>query len=717
MLNIIPPAARKGVLLALGIACFGTVALGAALLSHSTTSPSPPSEQTMLLNLDRVPEEVVLRDNEWRLARHVEPGRHVLELGSAKPGDAVRFSVTLRRMASTLPQFEVYVGESKVKTFRLTTAGSWEDHRVVVPASAHEGAACRIYVDSAASLWISACELVRNEPRTPNVLVFLIDTLRPDHLGAYGYHRKTSPAIDSLAADGITFTQAVSQSSWTRPAVASLLTSTYPAVHGAKDRADVLRGDLPTIAEAFRAVGYETVGLMSNPSCLPTWGFGRGFSRYIDVDSAVVEADKDARVVGEALDVLHNVSGRPWFLYCHAIGPHSPYEPPAPYDRRFVSRASEGQGPEAELARVVDLYDGEIGFTDHQLKRIIEELKSTGQYDNTLIVVVSDHGEAFGEHGDMGHGSSLYDEQIRVPLVVKLPGGKHAGTVHDGLVELVDVAPTLLDTLKIAVPDRFQGVSLAKAMTGHASIGDEDRIGYASLFLEKKSVYAARTAALKYVDDVAENRTLWFDLARDPRETRPLPQEPSGGERLVRYTSKIISSGDSGLCILVTGSLLDHHVITGTVSGDELGPHELRYPANNGEVTRTQGGLNFRIVTSPGPEAPADLVEWHETGAEQNSARLRIAIPPSAPFTLTLELDGKPMPPDYVFCGADKISRRLDASPFLPTDIAADPKGFFPDALPRRLAVYVWYVTLNETIPDSDLEPRMADALKALGYL
>jgi hypothetical protein len=299
-------------------------------------------------------------------------------------------------------------------------------------------------------------------------------------------------------------------------------------------------------------------------------------------------------------------------------------------------------------------------------------------------------------------------------LLVKLPNSARKGTRVDDTVEIIDIAPTVLDFTNLTPPATFQGVSLAPLVNGEPMA---PRPAYASLFLEKRSAYAGRNTQWKYVHDIAGHAASWYHLTADPLEQRPLPEAPPQQAPLARFAAKISADGEKGLHILVTGSLREEHLIEGTVQADTLGEYSLHYLANNGEVNRTPEGLSFRIATSPGPDSPLDIVSWHEEGAEQNHAHLRMALDRNSPVRVSLRLDGSPAPESMVFVGPAKTPQALDNTELVPRDLTAGPQLFYPSALPRRLAVYLWYVPGPETVADRDLEPAMAEALRNLGYL
>jgi arylsulfatase A-like enzyme len=669
-------------------------------------------ENIQAIDLDRMHSSTKLRNRVWRECKSVPPGTWLLHEGRVPEDAILRIGLAPKGIPVSPPEVRVYCGDAQVAGITVEDYLAWTDVRIDL--ARFEGQECHIVVESPVNLWLTYCELAQAQRRRPNVLVYLIDTLRPDHLSCYGYARETTPNIDALASDGVIFTEMISQSSWTRPAVASLFTSTYPSVHGVMDRADILPDEFETLPKIFHQSGYETAAFMANVTCLPMWGFGPGFRQFVDVDSTVVSGTKDAQVADSVIDALRLAKGRPWFFYVHNFGPHSPYDPPSPYNTRFVSPAACGDGPEAERAHLVDLYDGAIAFTDAQFGRIVETLKKLDRYDDTWIVVVSDHGEALFEHDEWGHGTSLYDEQIRIPCVIKPPRNLDFEGEREGIAELIDIAPTLLDLADLRVPDGFQGRSLRDRLEGAPAT---DRSAFSSIYLEQQNQYGARNCRAKYVYDAAAHHPVWFDLLSDPGELNALDQAPEYGASLAQFASTHAASNRSGLHILMTGGLEEDRTFEGTISGDGLGPFDLRYAAQNGEARLTDDGLTFRVATSPNEDGPYGIMEWYEAIGELNNAHLVVQVDPEEPVVATVTFDGMPIPSGMVYLGADKRHVPLNGAELRIEDIEANSDAFNPADLPSEHAVYLWYVPAVDTIDDEFLEPDMVEAMKALGYM
>jgi arylsulfatase A-like enzyme len=327
-------------------------------------------------------------------------------------------------------------------------------------------------------------------PNAPSILLIMVDTLRADHLSSYGYGAGRTPNIDSLATDGVRCAHTFSQASWTRPSVATILTSLYPSSHGAVHKADMLPDRVDTVAEVLSRGGYYTAGFADNVNVSPSFNFGQGFAdyRYLAPDlffhanepAAQLTLYSGLRLVRErflarrvdvhnyyqpAEVVTDTVIGwldspaakqGPFFLFAHYMDPHDPYFV-HPFNGEGYARVANPNPPASEADKYRQLYDGEIAYLDEHLGRLFADLKRRGLYDKMLIVLTGDHGEEFHEHGGWWHGTTLYDEQIHVPLILKPPAGGARGGVIDELTTSLDITPTILATAGLAVPPVMQG--------------------------------------------------------------------------------------------------------------------------------------------------------------------------------------------------------------------------------------------------------------------
>jgi arylsulfatase A-like enzyme len=312
-------------------------------------------------------------------------------------------------------------------------------------------------------------------PKRPSVLLIVIDTLRRDHVGCYGYSRDTTPQIDRLAAVSWRYTHAFSQAPWTTPSIGALLSSRYPSELGISAAPDRLPDRYVLLAEALKAQGYATAAVISHYFLGSKWNFNQGFDRFDESNVLGHAKVSSPGVTDTAISIVDEHRRRdpdqPLFLFVHYFDPHYDYIEHEGF--RFSDPAYHGPVASgtvytdllamlpkltpADVAHLVDLYDSEIAFTDSHVGRLLDHLRELGTFDDTLIVLTADHGEEFRERGAIGHGQSLYNELIRVPLLVKYPGS--GGGVVEGNVGLIDVYPTLLDYMGIAATEELSGRS------------------------------------------------------------------------------------------------------------------------------------------------------------------------------------------------------------------------------------------------------------------
>jgi len=330
-----------------------------------------------------------------------------------------------------------------------------------------------------------------SRPTAPNIILVIIDTLRADALGSYGAAATASPALDAFAREAVRFENTYAQSSWTRPSIATILTSLYPSEHGAIHKMDALPDGVTTLAEALRANSYWTAGFVSNINVAPVFNFQQGFDEYTYLapdfyfwatDSTtqlaiykglrlarerflrdriyVYNYYQDAKVVTEAVAqwVEHNPP-TPFFLFIHFMDPHDPYFE-HPYNGRGVARVSNPDPPASRRDELHALYAGDVAYLDQHLGGLFSRLKSAGLYDNTIIAVTADHGEEFQEHGGWWHGTTLYQEVVHVPLIVKREHEERAGQVESRVARTLDIAPTLMAAAGLKSPREFAGRDL-----------------------------------------------------------------------------------------------------------------------------------------------------------------------------------------------------------------------------------------------------------------
>jgi arylsulfatase A-like enzyme len=369
------------------------------------------------------------------------------------------------------------------------------------------------------------------ETRRINVVLVVIDTLRRDHLAAYGYARETTPVLSAIAREGTRF-DALSPSSWTKPATASLLTGLHPLRHQTFGRVDRLPDSAVTLAERLSAFGYDTLGLSANGWVARAFGFAQGFRRFVEEPVERAHAVDLVRQVQPDIARLRE----PFFLYAHFVDPHLPYDPSTdwrgeplvgsrPVELAEVDATHSGARPAALLRRARDLYDGEVRGADSGLGMIIESLRRRGVLERTLVVVTADHGEELQEHGRMSHGQTLYSEVLDVPLVLSGPGVPRGR--HFGGASLLDVVPTVLALVHRPLADTadLDGRSLLPALHRRAS---PERSFLAHLDFIDGRALALQQGSQKIVLMQQPFAKQVFDLANDPAEQRNLFGTPQG---------------------------------------------------------------------------------------------------------------------------------------------------------------------------------------------
>ncbi|MFN7964099.1 MAG: sulfatase [Acidobacteriota bacterium] len=367
-----------------------------------------------------------------------------------------------------------------------------------------------------------------HDSNRPNVVIFMVDTLRADAVTWGGTTRPTTPKLESWAKHGAIFDQATTPAGWTRSAVASLFTGMYPAAHGVQDQAHVLPSSLLTLAEVFGANGYNTQAFVSNFAIAPQFGTDQGFQNFRFFDR---RRDVSMRIdpkIGyvpiffmdpEVKAYFQSPPVEPFFAYVHTTDPHQPYRPPVEY-------LLWGQQNR-------DRYDGEVRFSDDFIAGWIETLRSSGKLENTIVVFTADHGEEFKEHGGQGHGHTVFEEIVRIPLVIVGPGVKAAR--HSEQVSLLDLGPTLLQLAGLTAPTEFgtQGRSFASLLSGGGNPKEWNDAYHELIYPTKGIAFAYRDQSWKLVSIAQDSygrkeQSLLFDLATDPTEQNDLSQREPG---------------------------------------------------------------------------------------------------------------------------------------------------------------------------------------------
>ncbi|MEW6367419.1 MAG: sulfatase [Acidobacteriota bacterium] len=382
------------------------------------------------------------------------------------------------------------------------------------------------------------------EPKQPGiatgpVVIYLVDALRADRLEPYGYGRPTSPRLAEFARDAVVFTHAYAQSAWTRASVASIMTGLYASSHLVEGRLDALPASVPMLPALLKEHGFAAYAFVTNGNISKSFGFAQPFDEYVqlreDASSPAVHVPSSG-LFGVISSHPAIRRGKPLFIYVHATDPHAPHLPgPGDYSglpgctpeaEAKVSarqwRGDEAPGTAGELLSCFHaLYDREVRHSDCYFGRFLDMLKQRGLYDHALIFFTADHGESFGEHDKWGHGKTLYQPELRVPLIVRLPGAVHGGQRVGAAVRHIDILPTIADVLGYDLPPGVQGRSLLEELDGTPP---DPQPAFSELVLGPRPLAAMVFNGFKLLAEYQEDRAEYklFDLVRDPGETRDL---------------------------------------------------------------------------------------------------------------------------------------------------------------------------------------------------
>lgn len=692
--------------------------------------------------------QVQIRKTKWQRAVSMQPmDPGLIQLGIIPENPVLRFGIGVEEGTSRSIRVRVLAGGESISAYTLNPSYVWRN--VLVHDFPHwaVGKDCALAIESDESFHLGQVELHARSENSTNLLIVSIDTLRQDHLGVYGYDRDTSSTIDTFSKDALLFTQVTPQSSWTRASVASLFTGTYPIIHQARDQPDTMREGLPTLAGAMNKAGYATRAIVGNENITPYWGIGKQFQQF-----DTVPPGDDETLFDDAIASLDDVQTHPWFLYLHAMGPHSPYAPPGtlyeyyqPSDTKKSikevnalvekNRGSEAveriaqllgftndiygakgkpvsEGSQRDVAFLkklsIDLYDAEIRNTDAHLGRLFSAMKEKHLYDDTLIIVLSDHGEEFWEHGKPFHGLTLYEDQLDVPFLMKLPNNEGGGRRVDALLEQAAVAPTVLDLLAVDGGDDFPRKSFRDVLDpeqfSHGPV-------YSSILNTVQDVhwYSIKSGHHKYLFHAPSETGHWFDLSKDHLEQHPLDHPPERAEVLTTRLHDLRKRGAPGLYMLFVSLVEEERVFTGSIQSEEPHSAELRYASQKTQVSHGENRTDFTIDMSP--------VAERKFYQQQIHALLWVSTEPSADISFDIHMNGEPIQRERIHVMDGISAPPLDGTPLRPITFLANPDLFEPTRLPFRSGVYVWYIPTSKMIDASELDEELRKQLESLGYL
>jgi len=478
------------------------------------------------------------------------------------------------------------------------------------------------------ALGAASCRPPASANEAQNLVLIVIDTLRQDRLGAYGYPRPVSPVLDALARSGAV-ADGLSPTSWTRPAMATLFTGLHPLRHQVAASTDRIPGELPTLPQILRERGFDTLGVSTNGHVSSAWGFDRGFREFLPTWKLGYGLFATSADVNELLLPRLESLRPPYFLFVHYLDPHQPYDPPAAFDGTPLSEDLAKLAPLREgetyptlgavapelLRAASDLYDGEIRANDRAVGELLERLRELGLNRNTLVVVTSDHGEEFFEHGRSGHGKQLFAESTAVPLLFQGEGVVCPGA-RLGRMGLEDVAPTVLSLLGVdsgrAAPRGLDGIDQSAALRCGGVVEERPRLLY--LEGDPDAGLAVVEGDWKLLLGLEPYRKAAFDLARDPGETRDRLGEPEGAVAVPRLAQTLAE--------LYNGDLRAAYPRDTTTADQEL-TEQLAALGYGGVRNPVAARRTFPRRLRPADETPGGLRGWEDVDGFASCADLR----------------------------------------------------------------------------------------------
>ncbi len=387
---------------------------------------------------------------------------------------------------------------------------------------------------------LNGCAKRQPGGRIENVVLISIDTLRADHLGCYGYDRPTSPILDKFASKALLFEDVSTPCPWTLPAHGSLLTGLYPSRNGLRTRWEQLPDDVPTLAGLLQQHGFATAGIVNSHWLSPTNGLHRGFEHFVYVKE-YADSPEPSKVEDEGLKWLADHSDKPFFLFLHYYDIHSDYASLPRYNEQFlrpysgtINGSTEqlldiryGRIPppnQADVQHLIDLYDASIRQIDDGMGRVFDVLEKKGLFNNTLVIITSDHGEEFMEHGAILHGRTFFQEVVQVPLIMRGPGLPDGRRIKS-MVSLLDIMPTILSLLGITGPSSLDGIDL-RQLWQNTRTKASDRILFGEAdwnnVVENETVddirRMVRRGRFKLHYDRVTKKVQLYDLLSDPHE-------------------------------------------------------------------------------------------------------------------------------------------------------------------------------------------------------
>jgi arylsulfatase A-like enzyme len=547
--------------------------------------------------------------------------------------------------------------------------------------------------------------------------MIVVDALRPDHVGCYGYDRPTSPNIDRLAERGVVFEHAICHAPWTKSSFASMMTSLYPFQHGVLEWASVMADTFVTLPEILTLNGYDTFAVINQVTLSDRFKVIRGF----DEVSEAKEFERDAvETTDDCIDLIKRAR-RPFFLLVHYFDVHSPYDPPPEYVRLIrregdmdplrEETADQGAGSDRHAVRDQLLYDGCIRYTDESVGRLIDYLDSQGLRQNTLIILTADHGEAFWEHGTFSHGEQLYDEAIKVPLILDPPGEDHRPAPISPQVQHVDLLPTIVDVAGITDTEYREGMSLLSLI----ETGERDGAGRGFLpedvalcegpILRTPGLKALRRSDWKVIVEPVTSTIEVYNLIEDPGEQVNLWGKATGAaDTLLAMLQRVPGTNLRGWRLAVTG-----------MSRKTLFKADVRV-VGEGRFSSIRQFSRGNVTIEPSDDSTSFHFETH-------AARLRMIVfdtePPGSDIEVRIAAEGQ-KPPEIFYLGESGTIPLAETTVVRANSAIGVPESFQEDSDFFKIGIHLWWLpgeSLTQPRQATKLTPEEVKRLRSLGYI
>lgn len=561
----------------------------------------------------------------------------------------------------------------------------------------------------------------------PNVILIVVDAMRPDHLGCYGYGRPTSPNIDSLAAEGVLFTNAISHAPWTKGSFSCMLTSLYPFQHGAVGWESVLSESLVTLPELLQERGYHTMALLSIATLSGRYQVMQGVQeiREPQLGASGTEKLTAEELTEEAIGLISKCS-RPFFTIMHYYDAHEPYCPPEEYIRMVLTesdiseledleaktKSSRAMAAEVRRRQAIILYDAAIRYVDDQIGKILAYLDRTGLTEETLVIVTADHGEAFGEHGVWAHAVDLHDEAIRVPLILRCAQHYPRGTKIDVQAGHIDLLPSIAELAGAVDQQHREGLSLRELIEKGRRTRKPDTALPEGVLLSESTLREAltqksiRTSSWKMLMEPATGQIRLYDLIDDPGETRNIwGRRTALEDSLLTLMNAIPGSSLGGWRMGFTGK-----------------PHKTRFKA---EISVGKGGrlADVRELTRGAGLSIEIADDSTGFGIEVVPRPTRLVWFDCAPHTseilIRITSEGSEVP-EFAWVGSQGKTVTEKTVVLNPADAHGLPDAFAEFRTSGRPGVYIWWLPGERPGPRGravDLTPEEKQHLRALGYI